>query len=61
MNQEKIFSAQGRDMTEKYFELAAELEPAERDRFIDFMEGAKLAIRCKRDKEIVEKAALLQQ
>ena len=61
MEQEKIFSAKGRDMTEKYFELAAELEPAERDRFIDFMEGATLAIRCKRDKGILEKAALLQQ
>jgi len=61
MEHQKIFSAKGRDMTEKYFELAAELEPAERDRFIDIMDGTLFAIRCKRDKELLEKAALLQQ
>ena len=61
MNQEKIFSAKGRDMTEKYFELAAELEPAERDRFIDIMDGTLFAIRCKRDKENTKKEVLLQQ
>lgn len=60
MEQEKIFSAQGRDMTEKYLELAAVLEPAERDRFIDLMDGTIFAIRCQRAKE-VENAEAVQQ
>jgi chromosome condensin MukBEF complex kleisin-like MukF subunit len=58
MEKEKIFSEKGRDMTKTYLELAAELSPSERDRFIDMMEGTLFALRCSRKKE---KASLLQQ
>ncbi|WP_458457450.1 hypothetical protein [Pseudobutyrivibrio sp.] len=48
MEKEKIFSEKGRDMTKTYLELAAELSPSERDRFIDLMEGTLFALRCSR-------------